>query len=572
MNDEPSIDHGARIEALEARVAQLEAELGHTDVVVPAAVGGRIGAPSLDDPPPPPPPPGARPSDAPITVAPATAPRPPRVVREPVSTEVVLKWAGLVLVFLAAAFLVSTAIDRGWIGPELQLAGTLAIGAVLIGAGLWLLERFRNWAVSFVTVGVAVMYVAAVASHEWLDLVGIGVATIGSIIVAAGGWALSRHVDSQLVAAVSYLGAIIAPAAVGAADEYGSGPSSVYVLIAAAAFVALYIERRWALLFLIVGVVSLPVGLAAAFDNGPSGIGQVVIVLMGAVFLAGPILLEQQHGPPADELQRLFARLVLAVPLWVWGATVALHEIDEESAASFAIAMGVAAAVAALAVLIEAHISRWLWASLVLAGFVVVGAGLAALLEGPALLAAFAVQALAMLVLTRVVADPWFLVGSLLLAGVVLIVTAGLTLEAIDTDPSVGADAVHLGVFVATGAIGWLTRDRVEGQVLGLAAYGGLLVWILSALVHIPQGQVVVSAVWAAIGVAVVLVGLSRRRQDVTWVGMGTLALVVGKLLSVDLAEVETFWRAGLFFVIGLGFLWLSARIPRLFAEQDSGE
>jgi threonine/homoserine efflux transporter RhtA len=66
-----------------------------------------------------------------------------------------------------------------------------------------------------------------------------------------------------------------------------------------------------------------------------------------------------------------------------------------------------------------------------------------------------------------------------------------------------------------------------------------------------------------------VLIGLSRRQQHVAWVGMATLALVVGKLLTVDLAEVDTFWRAGLFFVVGAGFLWLSTRIPSLTASAE---
>ena len=50
---------------------------------------------------------------------------------------------------------------------------------------------------------------------------------------------------------------------------------------------------------------------------------------------------------------------------------------------------------------------------------------------------------------------------------------------------------------------------------------------------------------------------------------MATLALVVGKLLTVDLEEVDTFWRAGLFFVVGAGFLWLSTRIPSLTANAE---
>jgi hypothetical protein len=174
-----------------------------------------------------------------------------------------------------------------------------------------------------------------------------------------------------------------------------------------------------------------------------------------------------------------------------------------------------------------------------------------------------------MLLLTRVVDDDWFRAGASLLAAGVFVVTAGRTAEAVDVDAPVGADLVHLSVFLVTGAIGWMLRPRNEGEVIALASYGGIIVWVLSAFVHIAQGQVIVSAIWAAIGVAVVLIGLSRRQQHVAWVGMATLALVVGKLLTVDLEEVDTFWRAGLFFVVGAGFLWLSTRIPSLTASAE---
>ena len=86
-------------------------------------------------------------------------------------------------------------------------------------------------------------------------------------------------------------------------------------------------------------------------------------------------------------------------------------------------------------------------------------------------------------------------------------------------------------------------------------------------LVHLGQGQLLISAAWAAVGVAVVVWGLLSRRVDVARVGLATLGVTVMKLLTVDLSEVDTFWRAGLFFVIGLGFLWLSASIPKLMAS-----
>lgn len=550
-----------RISALEERVTQLEQALA-TQEQTP------LGVP----PPPPPPRPTAIAAQQAAVRPPARRVRPPGSV-ESLTTEVVLKWAGLVLVFLAAAFLVSTAIDRGWIGPELQLAGVIALGLVMIGAGLHILEQWRGWAGSLVAVGVAVLYTSALASHEWLDLTWIGVATIASIVVTLASIWLARTCNSLLVAIVGYLGAIVTPSAVGAIDEYSVGVGSAYLLVLAIAFLLVHIERSWPVLYIVVGVLSMVVGYAATTEHELVGLGQVMLVLLALALLLTPVAHELRHGEARDELERLPTRIVLAVPIWLYGATIELHEIDD-SGNRFAIAVAIFAVVFALAMALQTRISKWHWASLLLAASIVLIGGFFALLEGSALLATLAVQALAMLLLTRVIDDDWFRVGSVLLAMGVFVVTAGRTADAIDVDASLGGDLVHLSVFAATGTIGWMLRRRNEGEIIALASYGGIIIWVLSAFVHLAQGQVIVSAIWAAIGVVVVLIGLSRRQQHVAWVGMATLALVVGKLLTVDLAEVDTFWRAGLFFVVGAGFLWLSTRIPSLTnsAEKSSDQ
>lgn len=570
-----------RISALETRVAQLEAALAAAPAPQPQTVQPQVppqaqahmAQPQSAQPPPPPPRAAAAASQE-MPWGHATAPE-KSSFGDALSTEVVLKWAGLVLVFLAAAFLVSTAIDRGWIGPELQLAGVIALGLAMIAGGLRILEQWRGWARSLVAVGVAILYIAAIASHEWLDLVWLGVATIGSIVVTLGSIWLARQSNSRLVAIVGYLGAIVTPASLGAADEYGVGVGSAYLLVVAIAFLLLHIERSWTALYLVVGVLSMLVGYAATTEHELVGVGQVMLVLLALALLLTPVAHELRHGEAETDIDRLPTRLVLAVPVWFWGATIELHEIDSGNG-RFAVAAATCVVVLAIAMALQSQISRWRlsrwqcsrwqWASLLLAASIVLVAGFSSLLDGPALLGTLALQALAMMLLTRVVDDDWFRIGSVVLAVFVFVVTAGLTVEAVEIDASLGADLVHLGVFAATGAIGWMIRDRSEGEIVALGSYGGLIVWVLSAFVHLSQGQVIVSAIWAVIGVAVVLIGLSRRRTHVAWVGMATLALVVGKLLTVDLAEVDTFWRAGLFFLVGAGFLWLSTRIPALTA------
>ena len=125
-------DLSTRIEELERQVARLEMELRRlSSTPPPAEASSRDGAP-LPAPVvrpvwPPPSPPTGRPDRA--------------VARRPlvdVDSEDVLKWGGVVLVVLAVGFAVSTAISRGWIGPEAQLAGAALVSIGLVATGLYL--------------------------------------------------------------------------------------------------------------------------------------------------------------------------------------------------------------------------------------------------------------------------------------------------------------------------------------------------------------------------------------------------------------------------------------------------
>lgn len=101
----------------------------------------------------------------------------------------------------------------------------------------------------------------------------------------------------------------------------------------------------------------------------------------------------------------------------------------------------------------------------------------------------------------------------------------------------------------------------VLGWLLGLG-------WFASVLIAVPQGQAAISAAWAAAAVAAVIVGLSVRDPlagTIRSTGLATIAAVVVKLVTVDLAEVDTLARVGLFLAVGLGLL----RLAYVLADED---
>ena len=106
--------------------------------------------------------------------------------------------------------MVSTAISRGWIGPRLQLAGAVVGGLALIAGGLKLRDR-EGWGESLVFVGLAVLFVCAGASWEWLELGSASLAAVMAVLVGALAIALARYMSAWTLGLVALAGLIIVP-------------------------------------------------------------------------------------------------------------------------------------------------------------------------------------------------------------------------------------------------------------------------------------------------------------------------------------------------------------------------
>jgi hypothetical protein len=120
---------------------------------------------------------------------------------------------------------------------------------------------------------------------------------------------------------------------------------------------------------------------------------------------------------------------------------------------------------------------------------------------------------------------------------------------------------------IALGASGLIARkliadpaEKIQGMVLGVAAYMTSLLVIANILQ--PIWPPLITATFAALG-AVLLI-MSRRgsgQRLMRQLGGVTMVLVVGRLLLVDLATVETIWRVLLFLVCGVVFLYTGHRL-----------
>ncbi len=576
----PHRELASRVEWLENRLSRIEAALGlaeevlssESDMPPPPTAADRIVAPSAGVGPAPHSPPPPRP-------APRTWP----------DAEVLLKWAGVALVFLAGVFAVSTGVDRGWIGPELQLAGALTGGIGLIVYGLRL-DRVRPpWGHALVHTGLGVLFTTSGAAHGWLELAPLWTAVAGASVVAVVGLVLARHLDREALGFNALAGFLLVPLLLEVWDTWTATLLAAGLGAVAVAVTGLAIERRWVGLRVAtafaVGALFLPLAGWTNSDGTQTDELAVTLVAAGlaALWWALPIAALWQRvsalgisaGLPtaSREPEALEARLTLGVPAWAWSVpAIVWFDASERDAGFFAWA--VAIGFLGLALIAQPWCRRSHWLGQLVGVSILATIGLAMATSGDVVLAGLTVQALGLLVVARALDDDLLLMVNAGILGLVAApMTVGLMAEAVANDASFLSDLTYLAAVAALAASVYVLRDLREIRWMAALVLAAMMLWLLATLVHLPQGHVAVSITWAALGIGVLLAGAVLQRTDVGSAGLVVLAVTMAKLFMVDLSEVDTFWRAGLFLVVGAGILRLGYALPALTgSDQDEAD
>jgi hypothetical protein len=134
-----------------------------------------------------------------------------------------------------------------------------------------------------------------------------------------------------------------------------------------------------------------------------------------------------------------------------------------------------------------------------------------------------------------------------------------------------------LSEVVALGAAAFIARrliadaaEETQGMFLGAASYltGLIVVWSTLNPIWPP----LVTTSYAILGALLLI--LSRResaRPLLKYLGGATMVIVVGRLLLIDLASVETIWRVLLFLVCGVVFLYTAYQMQPRRGTSRSG-
>ncbi|MDQ5821507.1 MAG: DUF2339 domain-containing protein, partial [Actinomycetota bacterium] len=537
-----------------------------------------------------------------------------------------LAWVGGLVTLLGVIFFFVLAVNNGWIGPVARVSLGAAAAAIVFGAGVYARARYGPMlsALAAVGAGIAGGYATLLAATALYDLVPKPAGLVLAALIAAAGLAVALSWDAQLIGALGLIGAMAAPGLLALDSGLTTvGVGFVALVFAALAFVA--VRRAWQQLLWIGALVAVVQIAALVFGTDAPGAGVAVLaIVFTALHLAAGILWQLERGDPrTDALTSTFV-LGSAALVGLSGAWILDSNVGRMSEEGLWLS-GAAAVYGALAIVFfQRGGQRDLATLLTAASLTLAGIAAADFVSGATLAVVWALEAAALAWLASRLREARFQFAAL----VYLALAVGHALSydvpperlfVASRHPAQGILSV-LAAMAGAAAIAWWARPgaidvradertgflgeldklwaglaaaqvRIRRGALTLTAAlgaGAVSIAILEGSEDLwraggtgaafDRGHVVVTAVWAAIGLAGVLLGLRRRLGLLTDGSLVWLLLVAVKTLSYDVAQIGSDrwpWAfaaaAASILLAGYAFELLEPRIDRLSAVGPAG-
>jgi uncharacterized membrane protein len=486
--------------------------------------------------------------------------RAPRKPREPLDLSVLLgaralAWTGGAVTLLGIVFFFVLAVERGWIGPVARVSLGAGVSAVLVVVALWLRRRFGDTyaSLSAAGVGIAGFYTTLLAATALYDLVPSSVAVAAAAAIAAVGATIAWRWNSETLASLGLLGAILAPVAIAIqGDLTPLGVAFAGLVLAAATVVA--VLKGWRGLHVAAIVCAAPQGIALTIDNPSNTVAAVFG--MWAVLAVVPVWLALR-----TRLTYLPASLLMLSAAFGGYSAGVLFGGNTQGYVLLAVALAYGAAGTAL-YRRDRDTASLLWAI----GLTLAAIGAASLASGATLTIVWSAEAAILAWLAQRIKEPRFQLAAF--AWGTLAFAHGIAIDApprmlfVENSGAWRAVSSAASLAIAAALVGFWRfewEDRAEGlltRVLadlrasqpwvrtgGYAVAGVTAVYAGSlAVVGLPSswdwGHVLVAALWSSLALLLVF---TRLR---VW-GLALLAASIALVLAYDLpfiAETQRSW------------------------------
>jgi uncharacterized membrane protein len=536
-----------RLQALEAEVARLR--------------GSGPGTEAASSPGVPPPLPPAVPAPSPAMAAAVER------ARTLLTLENLLSKAGIVVLILGMLLLFKYSIDEGWFTPMVRICISMGAAAALVVAGWRLLTPRPVLGQALLGGGMAVFYGTVCAGVQLYDLFS---ATTGLVLVlgaTVAGFTVALRRDVQVPAVIALAGGLTAPFLL---DSEGLAvvPVVVYSLLILAAGAVAYQRKGWSSLYwtalglaaLIFFALEPQIATVRQARMADQFALQMAWLSWGAAFALLPAQRVRRREDDRAAAGTLHAAAFL-VPALAVGGSIATWGLDK--AGSGWLALGAAVLYAAGSRALDGRPAhqrshRLAAALLGVTGLLMVVDGDAAFFVSVALVVGLAEAA-------RRTKEPLLGLGTHAAALVMGVWWLVRMTDATTPPPLLRLDA--LVQLAGVGALFWVWRT-MAGQtarwIYWAAAIPFLMAWIAREAGATREGMAWTSVGWGALALGLLAVSVVRWDAALRRTGLAVLAVVLGKLLLVDMASVAALWRILLFIGMGGLFLLASYVLPKL--------
>ena len=490
---------------------------------------------------------------------------------------------GIVFVVLAVGFFLKYSFDQGWITPTLQVILGLLLGTGLLVLGLRLEGSRRQYSQLLLGGAIAVFYVVGFAAFQLYELVPFALAFSYMAANTVLAVVLAERQGNASLATIGLIGGLSTPFLLHPETENIAG-LVLYTSLVLVGFGAVQFRRGWRSLLVALGIGGFLVMILAAFRTPD----EVRLITLGGVLIAwalagfSPILRPWLH---AEAPHRWPVR-----PLGWLGEKLEVESEQFDAGLMRLFALGASLITVLLIALMWDIEGRGMGVLFTLVGAVYCllawgSKGVVNVRDGSADTAALLLP-LGILLLIQ---EPWALLPLAALAtgyhlahrewgmrgvGVMghllfVIITlwfageVGRQLDSrISTPLTLGAFA-QLGVVVMAFVTSLILPKWERPIVYQIAAHIAFLAWLGVEIGDLPAGTGLVTISWGAYGILLFVVSFAMKRRRIQLAGLATLGLVAGKLLLIDMAQLDMIWRILLFMGFGATFLVLSYFINR---------
>ena len=491
----------------------------------------------------------------------------------------VVSYIGILLLLIGVGFLFNYAIEQGWLIPTVRVGFGLLLGVGLIGVGLLSEKKRSVLAGILMGGGCTVLYFTIFASYALYNLTTnpIAFGAMGGVTLASYFLAAVRR-EGYLLMLVGLAGGLITPFLLGG-DAADLTPLVVYLSLIVTAAVGIAYYREWPSLTMLAGVgiwiawLGIILQTLDLFSFSPrSGVewiqgwlltgGVLYSWLLLTAGLAITVRYENRQRPAMTFFTYAFltltavATFVLLGCIWlsdgmIWGS----------------IALGAALIYAVGAMSWREHFENVVVERLggTLA-IILLTAAVVAIFDGPILLILLAGEALLLHGLTHQWEHPLPLVGAWLLTLIVGFAFMARLLMLERTIPIFNSDSLtNLTLLTSLGATAFICLPQKARGPMQLIVYCFTLIYFWAELAWSTNGQGIISLIWGGMGIGLLAAGFYANQPNMQRTGLVTLLVIAGKLLLIDLLEIDPFWRILLFIGFGLIFLTIGYVLPDIW-------